>query len=166
MKIARNVCLLIVTLGGIGFVAHAAETQPDPRIKELKILDQFAGEWTGTQPGTKRKVHAQSEWILAGRVLQTKVKLTDGNELLILRSYDPGLKKYIATIWDSRGMAVILSGDWNSQEKTMTVTAEAGRLKIRADWQLTDDDTEQWQILFADHNGKPQRKLAGTNRRD
>ena len=89
---------------------HPAEARPDPRIKQLKILDQFAGSWTGTQPGTKRKVHVESEWILKGRVLQTKATLADGRELLVLRTYDPVLKTYIATIWDSNGLAVVVSG--------------------------------------------------------
>lgn len=144
----------------------AADTRPDLRVKELKILDQFAGTWTGSQPGTKRKVQVTSEWILAGRVLKTDMKLTDGREMLVLRTYDPGLRKYVVSIWDSRGMAVILSGDWDAKQKTLTASAEAGRQKIRAVWQLIDDETEQWEITFADFNGKPLRQTTGTNRRD
>jgi hypothetical protein len=143
-----------------------AQNGPDRRISQLQVLDQFAGTWTGTQPGTKRKVQAQSEWILGGRVLQTKLQLTDGREMLILRTYDPGLKKYVATIWDSQGMAMILSGDWNPQEKSLSVATEAGNLRIRADWKLEDENTEHWQVVFADANGKELRKTTGTNRRE
>lgn len=149
----------------LSHVSIAAENRPDARIKQLQVLDQFAGSWTGTQPGTQRKVQVESEWILAGRVLQTKMKLTDGRELLILRTFDPGLKKYVSTIWDSQGMAVILSGDWDPNEKTLTVSADAGRTQIRAAWQLVDEQTEQWQIILADPSGKPRKTTAGTNRR-
>lgn len=157
-----HIVLAVVCLQSVA----VAQNGPDRRISQLQVLDQFAGAWTGTQPGTKRKVQVQSEWILAGRVLQTKLQLTDGREMLILRTYDPGLKKYVATIWDSQGMAVILSGDWNPQEKTLSVSADAGNLQIRADWQLEDENTEQWQIVFANAGGRQQRKTAGTNRRD
>lgn len=165
MSQVRSVWLIVLALVSLQAVA-VAQNGPDRRIRELQVLDQFAGSWTGSQPGTKRKVQVESEWILSGRVLQTKLNLTDGREMLILRTYDPGLKKYVATIWDSQGMAVILSGDWNPQEKTLSVTADAGRSQIRADWQLEDEHTEQWQIVFANAGGRQQRKTAGTNRRD
>lgn len=162
-------CFLFIWLIG-GFVlstaAPAADVRPDPRIKELQILDQFAGSWTGTQPGSKRRVQTTSEWILGGRVLQTKSLLADGTEMLVLRTYDPGLRKYIVTIWDSRGMSMTLSGDWDPQEQALTVTAEAGRSTVTAGWKLEDENTEQWKVLFADANGKPQRQFGGTNRRN
>jgi hypothetical protein len=162
--LSPSLVLLAVFLRSAG--APAAEGRPDPRISELKVLDQFAGAWTGTQPGTRRKASSNSQWILDGRVLQTNSTLTDGREMLVLRTYDPALRKYVVTIWDSRGMAVILSGDWDPEQKTLTATADAGRSRIRAVWKLIDEDTEQWQIVFADLNGKPLRQLSGTNRRD
>jgi hypothetical protein len=165
MSQVRSVWLVALALLCLPSVIEA-QNGPDRRIRELQVLDQFAGTWTGTQPGTKRKVQVESEWILGGRVLQTKLNLTDGREMLILRTYDPGLKKYVASVWDSQGMAVILSGDWDPQEKTLSVTADAGNLQVRADWQLEDDDTEQWQIVFANAGGRQQRKTAGTNRRE
>lgn len=165
MSPIRSVWLAIPFILLCASIIDAADTRPDRRIKQLQILDQFAGSWTGTQPRTRRKVQVESEWILAGRVLQTKMNLADGREMLILRTYDPGLKKYVATIWDSQGMAVILSGDWDDGEKTLSMSAEAGRSQIKAEWQLEDEQTEHWQIVFADPSGKPQRQSTGTNRR-
>lgn len=166
MRSARRLGLMALCLLVLGESLGAEDLRPDARIRELQILDRFAGSWTGTQPGSKRKVHVESEWILKGRTLQTKATLADGRELLILRTYDPVLKKFIATLWDSNGMAAIVSGDWDTEHTTLTTSAEAGNMQIRAEWQLVDEDTEQWQVVFADSSGKPQRQFGGTNRRN
>ena len=147
-------------------VSEGAETGPHPRVKELKVLDQLAGSWTGTQPGSRRRTQTDSEWILSGRVLQTTSRLSDGNELLILRSYDTSMRKFVVSIWDARGMAVILPGTWDVDERTLTATTPAGESTVSYVSQLTDDDTEKWQIQFTDARGKVLRKLSGINRRN
>ena len=160
----RHVLAVVVTIA-VGPTSFAADSGPHPRVKELRILDQLAGSWTGTQPGSRRRTKTESEWILDGRVLQTTSRLSDGNELLILRSYDTSMRKFVVSVWDARGMAVIVPGTWSAAERTLTATTQAGDSTVSFVSQMTDDDTEKWQIQFTDARGKLLRNLSGTNRR-
>lgn len=154
------ICLIVAQ-------ADAADPRgPDPRIKELAILDQLAGAWTGTQPGSKRKVKTTSQWVLSGRVLQTHSLLTDGREMLVLRTYDPGLRKFVVTIWDSRGMTLMLFGDYDPETRTLSATADVGSTHLSAVSRLTDPNTEEWQVQLTDASGKALRQFGGINRRD
>ena len=135
------------------FCASVSAQQAPTKPKELDILNQYVGHWTSDvnnkpavwdQNGTKFRCLNQAEFILDGWFLQhIEVNHVVGDpdkvtKSLFLWSFDPKSAKYVAWVFQSTGNCGAWSGQWDSGNKTFTISANEPLPNI------TDKMTEQF----------------------
>ncbi len=150
-------------------MAHAAhvygdEKGPHPDVPELKELGRLVGNWTGEAAnGTSSK--STIVWTLGGRFVKQEYTSSDGSSGMIMRGFSPSLGKYVMTLFDTNGSALMLTGDWNAANKSLTCSGDLGNgVNIAVRSEFPDDDTETWTITVK-QGGSIAGELTGTNRR-
>lgn len=153
-------CLVAVALPA-SLRGQDSPAGPAPDRPELKVLDHFSGEWTGTIDNDKsgNKLKLSHRWILGGHVLQTTIRLND-YEARILRTYDKANEQYLVTYIDSSGTALSMTGQWDESGRELTTHGKQGPKVVTLATQFVDDNTTRWTI----RDGK--NVTTGLNRRD
>jgi|GEM_PF-1697949 hypothetical protein len=155
-KLARMIlaCCLLTSNLAVG----------DDLSPEQKILGRFVGEWDGVDQDQKFAFDVSSSWKLNGQIIEQKQVFRDGAESLILRGYDKQSKKYFLSLHDSRGIHLMLTGDWNEETKTFTFTGHSGEMAVTVKSTFRNDATEDWTITLVLVGGDV-TELRGTNTR-
>jgi len=151
------------------------EIQQSP---ELKVLQRFIGSWEQqvvSKPAqwTPQKqtmgLTTKCEWILGGRMLQSKGEWSPGGiETLILMTYDAEKKVYRQWYFDSKG--IIPRGEelgkWDEATKTLTWTGRLGNgITKTGVTRFIDKDTNEWTVVFKDSDGKVLLDMEGKAKR-
>ena len=158
---ARNLghlCLLLLALFTYGTVAHA-DIPP-----ELKELERYIGNWKTTIEGQEVTATSKTAWIVQGQIVQQKEVYSDGAETLIMRGYDQAGKKYFLTLFDSRGVHWMMTGDFEAATNTFHFEGRLGDTTVKVKSAFPDKDTEDWTITFIDSDSEV-NELRGQNKR-
>jgi hypothetical protein len=139
---------------------------------ELKVLDRFVGNWDmnvtiSVSEGKPKEIKltgtATIQWSLGGRFLQWKGSSTSGRfEDLQLLTYDAGRKTYRHWYFSSEGVADESAGKWDEATKTMTWKGDVGDGRTLLNVvRLTDKDTQEFNLVVKDRNGKAVTEIKG-----
>jgi hypothetical protein len=147
----------------LGLSAAAGQAQPPPKPPELKVLERFVGawdfgvismkaEWTPKQSSSTGT--SANEWTLDGRALRRRVRHPD-LETIEMMTYDAGKKAYRYWIFDSRGAATELTGQWDEKTRTLTFTgARDENITVVATMRFFDKNVHEGSYIAKDKTGK------------
>ena len=182
-SISNNVSVIRLTQAAIAFlISITAGTADEPvagpsaAIPELKLLEGFAGKWTGEfaakNSQDKIKLASEATWVMEGTYLMTKgvSKPSNGENSqssMILWTYDGQKKVYRRWIFFSGGGSLQETGHWAADSKTFffegrdpdTGASTASTVKV------TDNDTREWTLRFKNIAGDVVAEVSGVNRR-
>lgn len=137
---------------------------PASDVPELKVLDQFVGKWEGTGQDGQKSV-SENEWTLNGRFIKQEYTTGEKTKGMIMRGYSPGLKKYVMTVFDSTGTALMMLGDLNEETKTLTCSGDLDNgVKLTFTSTFPNSDTEAYTITVT-VNGDVVNEFKGENHR-
>ncbi len=157
-------CLVIASAGQLAAL-RGAEPGHNPNVPELAALEGFRGKWSGPVHNSDLTNNATSQWILEGRVMQTRFDVPGQLEGLIHRTYDVAGKQYVVTFLDSSGNVVLAPAEWDQSFRTMTATGPLGEDSFRLTNRFLNDDTEEWNVTITRPDGSIRVELTGTNHR-
>ncbi len=153
----------------------ALAEQPATDVAELKVLDQYLGEWDveimSSRSGLKRgKLTAR--WILEGRFLERTAELLseDGSsrvELRTLFTYDSDAAKYRSWTFVSNGSVSTAEATWDAEARTMTWVTQPSESGVRATTvtDFSQPGVERWTITLENANGMKIGELNGVSTR-
>lgn len=160
----RIVLIWTCLLAFPGMPASAAESGPHPDFPELQVLHRFVGNWSG-EDSQGETSQSTTSWTLEGRFVKQEYKSTDGSSGLIMRGHAPSLGKYVMTLFDTNGTALMLTGDWDPARKRLTCQGDLGNgVNITVVSEFPDDETEKWMIAVR-QGGNVVGEVSGTNRK-
>ncbi len=136
---------------------------PAPNIPELKVLNRFTGKWEGQDESGRPTTTATCQWVLGGRFVRQNYQTSNGVEGMIMRGYDPNGRRYVMTMFDSSGTALMLVGQWNEAAKALEMKAPLQDATIVVTMTFPDDDTEMWKIATTDAQGNEVTSVGGKN---
>jgi hypothetical protein len=146
----------------ITFIAVAplrAEPAPPPP-PELKLLDQFKGEWryeftvfkSEWSPEEKKGTGTFTcQWTIGDRYMEEKGSDSDGTSHLKLYTFDTKTNAFRAWWFHSAGIFNDATGRWDAEKRTFTFTTplpsgQTGTSTMR----FVDEKTVEWDVIFKD----------------
>lgn len=164
---------LFIAIHCLVFSAAAARSaEPDPsKPTELKVLDRLVGKWDSESVSrvaewTPKEVRATGvltrEWVLEGRYVQETNQQTDA-DAMVMFTYDTSKRAHRSWLFNSQGINIETSGQWDEKTQTLTSTSElANGLSNTATIQFLDADTHKWTAIVKDGQGKVFFDAGGT----
>jgi tetratricopeptide (TPR) repeat protein len=147
--------------------ATAADSPPP----QMEIFQAMIGNWEDevvskpaewTPNETRIKTSSRATAILNGHVVQNSVYDADGQMLGIqLLKYDPEKQAYRQWHFDSRGVFVEATGQWDAASKTLTLTSEAHGITGVTTLRFVDQNTMPWSVVSKDKSGKIYLNMEG-----
>lgn len=163
----RHKCIAAVLLSLL-FVGPWAQGQEPP----LAELGRFAGTWekqftiykSEWFPEEQTKTGAQTgAWILDHHHFQETGRDSDGLEYMMIYSYDANAKTYRASMFQSNGNALQMTGSWDAESSTFTWTqAMADDIRLVATCTFTSTEQFEFRYNAKDQDGKELFRLEGT----
>jgi len=159
---ARMTCRLCLFALLTATVAVPLRAEIPPQVKEL---DRYIGEWKSTIQDTDVTATSKTESVVQGNIIQQKITYSDGAETLIMRGYDQQGEKYFLTLFDSRGVNWLTTGQWDAPSSTFRFEGRMGDTTINIKSTFRDNNqTEDWTITLTSTDGSV-TELRGTNKK-
>ncbi|HEY7117997.1 MAG TPA: DUF1579 family protein [Tepidisphaeraceae bacterium] len=143
-----------------------------PPPPELKVLQRFVGSWdtagvSQVAEWTPREINTTGrvtmEWALGGRFVQGKGTDTLPSELTMLWGYDADRRAYRTWLFNSLGLAIEWTGDWDDRAQTFVVRNDVGNgLTGTLTTRFVGDDRIEWRSQVKDGDGKLYHSWEGT----
>ena len=136
----------------------------DDRPAELKVLDRLVGTWdaeTVSKPAewTPKEVRSKSEltrkWVLKNQFVREVGRSWDGQQTLLMWSYDSQKKAYRYWFFTSQGNTHEATGRWDKQAKTLTMKTDIGNgVTSTGRVRFVDENTHVWTAIAKNREGK------------
>jgi Protein of unknown function (DUF1579) len=140
---------------------------------ELKVLEQRLGVWNSET--TIKAANAESVQlkgvdtvtrVLGGRFIQSQSKTDPGKgESTMLVTYDVLQKTYRFWYFDSLGVTVEGSGQWDARSKTLTWSSTLPGIASTSRWRFIKEDAFEWDLVTKDAEGKVLLEMKGKMKR-
>lgn len=147
--------------------ATAADSPPP----QMEIFQAMIGNWEDevvskpaewTPNETRIKTSSRTTVILNGHVVQNSVYDADGQMSGIqLFKYDPEQQAYRQWYFDSQGVFVEATGQWDAASKTLTLTSEAHGITGVMTLRFVNQNAMEWSLVSKDKSGKTFLNMEG-----
>ena len=143
------------------FAASPLRAEPaSPPPPELKLLDQFAGNWRYEFTVYKSEWSAEEKhgtgtftcaWTLGNRFMEEQGTEADGSSHRKISTYDAMAKTFRAWWFSSIGIFNDSTGRWDAEKHTFIFTTPlpAGPTGTTT-LHFADDKTVEWDVIFKD----------------
>lgn len=152
---------------------HAAEDDTS-KPPELKVLERLVGRWNSetvsrvaewTPKETRATGVLTREWVLDGRFVQENSKQSD-TDAIVMFTYDSSKKEYRWWMFNAKGHAMEMAGQWDEPSKTFSFKADLGNgLVNTSTMHFIDNDMHKWRASVKDRQGKLYFDAEGTCKR-
>ena len=164
--------LLVFLLAGQ--IVSGQESAPDIK-SALAPLSRFTGTWEkqftiyksewSPEEQTKSGTHTGA-WILDERHLQETGRDSDGRNYMSVYSYDAAAKAYRASVFQSNGNTLQMSGQWDAESNTFTWSHEvADGIRMVGTYKFVKPDQFNFSYIAKNQDNKVFFRLEGTGTR-